>query len=275
MLRFDPSQPVRQVNLLTKENSRVLGRRLYCLQQGDKSYWLKLHVLDGNAECAQSFQQELAFYQRFGASLADFLMPFQLLSPADLAWLSDRTSSPLLLLPHAQSYWSNPAELSVQQIAAIIRECLDSLEAFHQVGWIHGDLKAEHFVDYQGQLKLLDFEQAHPLDGRPISAALSATPRYMAPELFHAQPKSQQSDLYAFGIILYEWLTQQRFAARSYQQWAVLHCQRLKVELPFAFRAFEPVLQGLVAKSLQQRFTHVGQVKQVLTGINLLKNDHN
>ena len=153
MLRFDPSQPVRQVNLLTKENSRVLGRRLYCLQQGDKSYWLKLHVLDGNAECAQSFQQELAFYQRFGALLADFLMPFQLLSPADLAWLSDRTSSPLLLLPHAQSYWLNPAELSVQQIAAMIRECLDSLEALHQVGWIHGDLKAEHFVDYQGQLK--------------------------------------------------------------------------------------------------------------------------
>lgn len=47
----------------------------------------------------------------------------------------------------------------------------------------------------------------------------------MAPELFHGANKTVQSDLYALGIVLYEWLTQTRLQANSYHEWAVLHCQ--------------------------------------------------
>ena len=84
-----------------------------------------------------------------------------------------------------------------------------------------------------------------------------ATPRYMAPELFHGANKTVQSDLYALGIVLYEWLTQTRLQANSYHEWAVLHCQKLNVVLPSSFQVFLPLLSGLLQKQQQSRFSNV------------------
>ena len=60
----------------------------------------------------------------------------------------------------------------------------------------------------------------------------------MAPELFHGEIKTVRTDLYALGVILYEWLSGKRLIARNYQDWAVLHCQTLKIRLPDVFIPF-------------------------------------
>jgi serine/threonine protein kinase len=56
----------------------------------------------------------------------------------------------------------------------------------HQLGWIHGDLKQSIF-DYMkthaGSLILKANKQ-------PTAPNLTATPHYMAPELFHGQAKN-------------------------------------------------------------------------------------
>lgn len=76
----------------------------------------------------------------------------------------------------------------------------------------------------------------------------------MAPELFHGANKTVQSDLYALGIVLYEWLTQTRLQANSYHEWAVLHCQKLNVVLPSSFQVFLPLLSGLLQNSSKAGF---------------------
>lgn len=84
-------------------------------------------------------------------------------------------------------------------------------------------LKKEHFRKFKQEFYLIDFEKTRLISSPdPIT---DATPRYMAPELFHGANKTVQSDLYALGIVLYEWLTQTRLQANSYHEWAVLHCQ--------------------------------------------------
>ena len=114
----------------------------------------------------------------------------------------------------------------------------------------------------------IDFEQSCKLEHSIQN--LTATPRYMAPELFHGKPKTVQTDLYAFGIILYEWLSQTRVCAKNYHDWAVLHCQKLQIQLPNELQCFLPLLNGLLHKHKEQRLNSVVEAKHCLNVIDLL-----
>ena len=94
---------------------------------------------------------------------------------------------------------------------------------------------------------------------------MTATPRYMAPELFHGEAKTLASDLYALGIIVYEWLTQRRLQAKSYQDWAYLHCQQLKIELPAAYLGFQDLLEAMLNKQKSQREVSFLALKTLLS----------
>jgi len=86
--------------------------------------------------------------------------------------------------------------------------CL-ALDHAHSNGIIHRDLKLENIVIADSQtLKLMDFGLAYTTDQTRITQedTLTGTLAYIAPELIQGQPASVQSDLYAFGIILYELL---------------------------------------------------------------------
>ncbi|MEK5745462.1 serine/threonine protein kinase, partial [Acinetobacter variabilis] len=83
----------------------------------------------------------------------------------------------------------DPANLSVSDIQKHLLAALDAVMQLYQCGYLHHDLKVEHFVQCKGQVCLIDFEQAHRIsDESPRT--LDATPRYMAPELFHAEVKT-------------------------------------------------------------------------------------
>jgi non-specific serine/threonine protein kinase len=86
--------------------------------------------------------------------------------------------------------------------------CL-ALDHAHSNGIIHRDLKLENIVITNSQtLKLMDFGLAHTADDNRLSeeGTLTGTLAYLAPELIQGQPATVQSDLYAFGVILYELL---------------------------------------------------------------------
>ena len=119
-------------------------------------------------------------------------------------------------------------------------------------------------VQYQQKVCLIDFEHVQKINSQITLQSLTATPRYMAPELFHAAAKTVQTDIYALGIIIYEWLTGQRLTAKNYQEWAYLHCQRLSIELPEHFLMFKRLLDGMLAKQKEYRFANIYTLKQCL-----------
>lgn len=258
------------LRLKTKPKSLTFGRCLYTFEYQQQHYWLKKQSLNSHSSVEAGFWNELVFYQQFSAqassssSMPDFLLPFQIISHFKNLAESNVSGSAALILSDADLLLGDCAGMSLQQIKQTCIKLLDAVEQLHQLGWIHGDLKHEHLVTYQNRACLIDFEQVQKINAVHPLKSLTATPRYMAPELFQGADKTVQSDIYALGIILYEWLSGQRLRARNYRDWAYLHCQQLTIQLPQHFLLFERYLRGMLAKQKEQRFTDIYTIKQGL-----------
>jgi len=103
-------------------------------------------------------------------------------------------------------------------ILATARELADALASAHGKGITHRDFKPENVMrDRTGRLKVLDFGLARtshaltPLSSSPAGALatlpglLVGTPAYMSPEQLNGQPADPRADVFAFGVVLYEY----------------------------------------------------------------------
>jgi len=253
----------------TKAKSLTFGRSLFSFEYQQQHYWLKTQVCNVNKSYEAGFLNELVFYQQYADqphssnNMSDFLLPFQVIAHLKMDGQPE-SGSAALILSHAEPLFNDCSGMSLNEIKKTLLKVLDVIDQLHQFGWIHADLKQEHFVLYQQRVCLIDFEQAQKVNASQKMQSLTATPRYMAPELFHAAGKTVQSDIYALGIIFYEWLAGKRLTAENYQDWAYLHCQRLSIELPEHLIHFKKFLSGMLTKQKEQRFTSIYAVKQCL-----------
>ena len=96
-------------------------------------------------------------------------------------------------------------------VVRISEAILSGLDAAHRQGMVHRDLKpANVMLATNGDIKLMDFGLAKPKHGDDDLTQSGATVgsfRYMAPEQILNQPVDVRTDLYAFGILLYQMLT--------------------------------------------------------------------
>jgi serine/threonine protein kinase len=96
-------------------------------------------------------------------------------------------------------------------IAVIIaKQVLDGLSAAHRKGIVHRDLKPSNImITPEGVCKVMDFGIAKVQGGKSLTAtgALVGTVYYMSPEQVRGESVDGRSDLYSFGVILFEMLT--------------------------------------------------------------------
>jgi serine/threonine-protein kinase len=100
--------------------------------------------------------------------------------------------------------------LSPRQTVGLARQIAAGLEAIHRNGIVHRDLKPTNIMlDRSGRAVLMDFGLALAEGGDKITSEgeVLGTLSYLSPEQAHGSAVDARSDLYAFGLILFEMLT--------------------------------------------------------------------
>ena len=133
-------------------------------------------------------------------------------------------------------------------------------------GLIHRDLKpANILVDEYAQPYITDFGLVH------AAGSDAGTPAYMAPEQWRKEAVTIQSDIYAFGCILYEILTGHRmFTASTVDEWRYVHLmqfpvasRQLKSGIPVGLEEFA---QRCLEKAPDRRPRDWDEIVKILAG---------
>ncbi len=162
-----------------------------------------------------------------------------------------------------KDYFDEDEFFDLPKAVAVMCELLDALGYAHAKGVVHRDVKpANVMIDEQGRVKLTDFGVARLADSnldRTLAGTMVGTLSYMSPEQIQGLAVGSRADLFAAGIILYQFLTRTRpFPGPG--QWTMQH--QIVNESPkppsLANRAipaaFDAVVARAMAKDPQQRY---------------------
>jgi eukaryotic-like serine/threonine-protein kinase len=171
--------------------------------------------------------------------------------------------------------------LTTEMIIDIGCQICDALIEAHSRKIIHRDIKPENIlVSERGQVKLLDFGLAKPMEGFSIEDAdrapdmsltgagvIVGTLAYMSPEQLRSDPIDERTDIFSFGIVLYRMITG-RFPfpgstpleiAASILKEGPAEIEQMPARLP---RGVLAVLKRCLEKERESRYRSFVEIKQ-------------
>jgi serine/threonine protein kinase/Flp pilus assembly protein TadD len=160
------------------------------------------------------------------------------------------------------------AKMSMNQRLELLQHVAEGIQVAHQAGLIHGDLKPQNIlISAAGIPKILDFGLAKNSQDIAVDqfGNIEGTLFYMAPEQLEGSSASFLSDLYSFGVIMYEILTEKRPFDADYPAaviYAVLHEDppiptELKSEIP---AWLNDLIMKLISREPKNRFDGIDTI---------------
>ena len=109
-----------------------------------------------------------------------------------------------------KSFIRRSRRLDISTTVAIAKQVCSGLSEAHDAGIVHRDLKPSNImIDKEGNARILDFgiARAVGMPGVTAEGSVIGTPEYMSPEQVEGREVDRRSDIYSFGVILFEMVT--------------------------------------------------------------------
>lgn len=109
-----------------------------------------------------------------------------------------------------KEYIKNKGRLPVREATSIALQISAGLEAAHNNGIIHRDVKPQNIIiSTDGKVKVADFGIARAATTNTINSGVMGSVHYSSPEQSRGGYSDEKSDIYSLGITMYEMLTGQ------------------------------------------------------------------
>ena len=171
-----------------------------------------------------------------------------------------------------------PQGLPEAEALSAVLQIASGLQAIHDVGILHRDLKTANATrDERGVVRLVDFGIAKDLlsEGHTAAGEAFGTPEYMSPEQCRGEALDFRSDVYALGILAFELFTGD-VPIKGATPMATLFKQIQDVpsfdiepgsRVP---RRFVPVLTRALTKAATDRFPSAQEFAQALRAVAIM-----
>jgi serine/threonine protein kinase/Tfp pilus assembly protein PilF len=146
--------------------------------------------------------------------------------------------------------------VSIQEILDISIQIAEGLNVAHKKGIVHRDIKSDNLMlTEEGLVKIMDFGLAKLKGATKVTKAGTTlgTLQYMSPEQAQGMEVDQRSDIFSFGVVLYEMVTGQ-LPFKGEHEAAVIYSIVNEAPEPLArYKANVPErLQRIVDKTLEK-----------------------
>jgi serine/threonine protein kinase/Flp pilus assembly protein TadD len=167
-----------------------------------------------------------------------------------MEYIEGKELSELVAVTHAN------APLQIDDICNYATQIAEGMQVAHKNAIVHRDIKSSNImITNEGQVKIMDFGLAKVLGGIQVTKAGTTlgTTTYMSPEQFQGKEVDHRTDIWSFGVILYEMLTGQVPFKGDYEQAVIYSILNEDPKSIMEFREDTPPrLTHIVGKSLQK-----------------------
>jgi eukaryotic-like serine/threonine-protein kinase len=151
-----------------------------------------------------------------------------------------------------------------------------ALQVVHEAGMLHRDLKPPNLMLRENDtLVLIDFGLARSAEGAHSitrTGVLRGSPYYMSPEQALGEELDGRTDLYSLGIMFYEMITGRKpYTGLSAIDVLQQHVTAPVPQLPHSHVHLQALLEGLIAKSRDDRFANASQAIEAIAGMRALR----